>query len=429
MAHLVQSALEHARGPLALVESGAPLLVPVSRRLAKKLGDLVQIVFVLFDWQPAASSASSSSSSSSLLGASNVHGSGHGAHFASDLISCLEAFSHGLVFEPQQDSSSGGGGGGGGEEDGKRTLHHMRLITAAIHSYLSGLSGGGGGSVAPAAAAAGEGSSDHAAPAATTASETLTSMRERLSLALVRGPLGTSSERPCEFESRFAVMRTSSVALDMLHALCRADFMQQATQQAVRPLRSTRLASSGARVPSFDRDELEASPLSRYSYSRTAGDGGDGGGGGSGSLPGTPLSEASAVGRTPSLASLTPSLLGDAAAEGSEATTPRGPMDELMEAMLLPLRPAAPPHSGGLNPLLRASASSSGVEGVGRLRSDSVSSNIGGIGSSSRDSGNALRTRNDSLASLLDQEGGGDASRAQPRLRSILDETIIQDHF
>ena len=215
LAHLVQSALEHARGPLALVESGAPLLVPVSRRLAKKLGDLVQIVFVLFDWQPAASSASSSSSSSSLLGASHVHGSGHGAHFASDLIG-LEAFSHGLVFEPQQDSSSGGGGGGGGEEDGKRTLHHMRLLTAAIHSYLSGLSGGGGGSVAPAAAAAGEGSSD-AAPAATTASETLTSMRERLSLALVRGRLEQASGHAVE--SRFAVMRTSS-APSICSTLC-----------------------------------------------------------------------------------------------------------------------------------------------------------------------------------------------------------------
>ena len=49
------------------------------------------------------------------------------------------------------------------------------------------------------------------------------------------------------------------------------------------------------------------------------------------------LSGVSAVGRTP-FSPPAPSL-GDAAA-GVVNTTPRGPMDELMEAMLLPLRPA-----------------------------------------------------------------------------------------
>ena len=68
---------------------GLPKLVPYSRRLEKKLGDLVQLLFVLFDWQPAAA----------RRGHCLAHGFGPYAHFRSDLLLALLAFSQGLVFD------------------------------------------------------------------------------------------------------------------------------------------------------------------------------------------------------------------------------------------------------------------------------------------------------------------------------------------
>lgn len=188
LSHVISTAMEGSMSfglsehgsPLgALGEGGGtPMLVPASRRLAKKLGDLLQLCYIVFDWQP----------TSATSGSAHAHGSGPSHHFAADVQEALVAFSHGLVFErspaddalrlaaasPQQPSGSAthdpttasplrplsspgcyaSGYGplesspgssaasppslffGASHAEEQAALHQMRMLAAAMHLYL-----------------------------------------------------------------------------------------------------------------------------------------------------------------------------------------------------------------------------------------------------------------------------------------------------
>ena len=74
---------------LNLTGSGQPVLVPFTRRLGKKLGDLLQLFFVLYDWQIL----------SPHMGTSHAYGAADHASFRAELLVLFQAFSHGLVFD------------------------------------------------------------------------------------------------------------------------------------------------------------------------------------------------------------------------------------------------------------------------------------------------------------------------------------------
>jgi hypothetical protein len=450
LAALVQSALESSIGPLAVVESGQPLLVPLSRRLAKKLGDLLQLVFLLFDWQP---------SSSSLRGSAHAHGSGHVSDFALEMQATLQAFSHGLVFDPShadggsaaltarrssstasastpprsRDGANGRGGRGqassssssqaavqsSGYDDvaeagGLRTLQTMRLLTAATHRYFGSLVGateGGGGESKPFCSA----------------------LRERLALALMRQAQAPSSSASGEFEATFDEMRSRPVPLDVLHALCRSDIVQLA---ALASVRSTRMAADGSNL----RDDPRASfgRLSGGGEDVQGGRGGGGGGGGGlgGALAhlGSSAAAASPLGSADQLPvpSLPPAL--------ASSTDPLDEsVSELLEAMLLPLRPA----QTSSNPLLRASASSGGapldgISGLARLTEvtehteedladDDMSLAVDTVSpSSSSPMPEVLGTTPPMRGPSITVRSG---SEAPTRASRMLDENVIRDHF
>ena len=71
-------------------------------RLSKKVGDLLQVLFIVFDWQPEESKNISTVSHSPLrmlTGFSAFHGTGDSAAFKWDLSNTLHAFAQGLVFD------------------------------------------------------------------------------------------------------------------------------------------------------------------------------------------------------------------------------------------------------------------------------------------------------------------------------------------
>ena len=360
LAQVVQSTLEYSVGPLAVVESGQAMLVPLSRRLAKKFGDLLQIAYVAFDWQP----------SSLTSGSAHSHGIGCTAHFASDLQVALQAFSHGLVFESADLAAAGGTtpdgspitpdargvvgalgspseaaaspssaglAAGSGAEEVRGTLHLMRMLTAALHLYLEThlpsrasdqlVEGAASGSTADEThvVAGNAGATANANTACTSAARGsfAPALRERLSLALMRG--GAGGAAAAELDELFESLRARVVPLDVLHALCRADVVQQAALASVRQLRQMRLREqqlgaleyrdprcSSSRQGSYDSRRSSCSSLPDLGGSPTLL---ASGGHGSAPLPVPPL--------PPGLASV-------------EAE----PVSELIEAMLLPLRPA-----------------------------------------------------------------------------------------
>ena len=72
----------------------SPVLVPWSRRLSKKAGDLLQLLLVLFDWQNDEPYTAAIPS-----GYSSFHGAGDGATFRRDLRAALHAFAQGMLFD------------------------------------------------------------------------------------------------------------------------------------------------------------------------------------------------------------------------------------------------------------------------------------------------------------------------------------------
>ena len=362
LAQTITSALEYTAGPLAIVDGGQPLLVPLSRRLAKKVGDLLQLCFLLFDWQP----------SSTGRGMAHTHGQGDLAHFASDLCAVLRAFAHGMVFDAASTAplaapgSSAGSAGAGAElaplpEDTRRQLHKMRLLVAALHGYLRSciepsaspppcVSSGAGGGEAPPAEATTIGCEPDG--------RFCSGVRERLSLALARGPRSgvsdatcssaasdASSGAPdaertarwddaCEFERAFTALRADTVPMDMLHALCRADLYQQAVLASVRAARG---------------EPLPEPPLVAHGVD---------GGGQSGALAAAAPAPAQAA--------------GSSGLDDEEDGGLYGPMpgiNELMEAMLLPLRPAPSAGSSDTGQLRGAGTVSITAPGASLSRS------------------------------------------------------------
>ena len=264
----IQRSFEISIGPLAVIESGLPALVPLSRRLAKKLGDLLQLTYLLLEGQPARGQAGRDPEGF-LAGMS-------ARRFALYMQALLIAFSHGLVFDDEHASSATSADSSGTglsrppgaptsvsaapTDEARRILHSMRLIAAAFHMYLE--------TVLQAL-----GSPPEPAPSPPSSCRRL---RDKLILALAHGPRTTptgesggggggggeagadrsATLRRCEFESRFETMRRSKLALDLLHALCRADVVQQAIRQSrlTTPLQSaaastpTRSGSATARL-------------------------------------------------------------------------------------------------------------------------------------------------------------------------------------
>jgi hypothetical protein len=87
------------RGPSG---GGGLSLVPWGRRLSKKVGDLLQLLLILFDWQPDEGCCSSSPPTAAGLratGISSFHGALDTAAFKYDLLAALQAFAQGLVFD------------------------------------------------------------------------------------------------------------------------------------------------------------------------------------------------------------------------------------------------------------------------------------------------------------------------------------------
>ena len=442
--------------PGAALESSQPLLVPVSRRLAKKLGDLAQIFFVVVDWTPAAADAAGEQHADTGRGHSHAHNAGHVSGFAAALIEALDAFAHGLIFDPPRRgdkppparahsgvragaeaagwdarSSTVGGAGGAGDvsQESTRAVHTMRLLAAAMRIYLSSFvqtSAGG-------------------TTRAQSARMDLAGFRERLALSLVQGPraggVSGGGASSCEFEAEFDRMRSEWISLDMLHSLCRADPLQQAAlacarwnrqsshEASRRPSnagRSSRRASREEMIDAWSGSALCEPSGRRSSFSDLAADS---------PPPRSPsaMSVSSAGGSSMPLAKLT-SALDLGGGEGGESE--RGQMDELVEAMLLPLRPAqtAP------NPTLRSSAASfaSATHASASAHAASSPSEPTRAPASTHDSPGAAATPPDDA----NGESDGRRSRASSVTvhvsgarsgigagRSVLDESLIQDHF
>ena len=110
------------------------MLVPFTRRLGKKLGDLLQLFFILYDWQIL----------SPHMGTSHAYGAADHASFRAELLVLFQAFSHGLVFDwgsapsqPQSLSVAQQKQTFVPSAEGVLTLRRMRLVVAAAHMYLS----------------------------------------------------------------------------------------------------------------------------------------------------------------------------------------------------------------------------------------------------------------------------------------------------
>ena len=147
------------------------MLVPSSCRLAKKLGDLLQLLFFMHDWQPstpssrpypATSGAIAAVPSSELPPRSHIEvcdtdddswvltgldsvpgrmltcGAVTAQSFASHMQAVLEAFAQGLVFEGRSEAGIGFEGVLLNDE-GQHTLRQMRLCIAALHVYFEAL--------------------------------------------------------------------------------------------------------------------------------------------------------------------------------------------------------------------------------------------------------------------------------------------------
>jgi len=184
LGHALSTALEYSMGSLGLLEMGLPALVPLSRRLHKKLGDLCQLTFILLDWQSAAPGAAPGAVPSAAPGAVPSAGGagegvsegggragmaacyGHGLEvgFVTILRSALDAFAQGLVFDahapsapaPHSPSRLSGGraaatgaapptppapppagaAAGAANDEGRRLLQLMRTLVAALDLYL-----------------------------------------------------------------------------------------------------------------------------------------------------------------------------------------------------------------------------------------------------------------------------------------------------
>ena len=201
-------------------------------------------------------------------------------------------------------------------------------------------------------------------------------------------------------------MRATSVAVDMLHALCRADLMQQAQVAAVHSMRSVRSARNS-------RDDAQDGRDAQSLYLRPAAGGPSRGEpydvhslDGSDERSGEHLGAA----RPPS----------DGGRMGGGGQPGGAHMDELMEAMLLPLRPAPPTHP------LRATPPTLSVHAAG-----SRPASLDGARSVARGSRSA--SFDGSSVPLLDEVAEEAAARVSvpaPRVqRSILDDSLIQDHF
>ena len=245
-----------------------------------------------------------------------------------------------------------------------------------------------------------------------------TALRERLSLSLIRGPRGPSapSSSPADLEAHFEwIMRSAPVALDVLHALCRSDLNHQAALLSTRSTRSmpVRRASRASQndllsVLGDDSPPRPSTPSSAGGHS-------------SSQLPSLPAS-ISASSLSPSLStSLSGAQIDILAATDEE---PAAPMSELMEAMLLPLRMAP---SGASTPRMDAPRTSRSAMLAHGPRPSLTS--IDTLGSEPTlpavdEAGGADERRNSVSQSTPDARLVG--ARAN---RSVLDESLIQDHF
>ena len=222
--------------------SGFPRVVPFTRRVAKKLGDLVQLLFIVFDWQPSAAHR----------GMSLAHGSGAYVHFRDDLLLALEMITQGLSFDwgvappspaatPNEDALSsevaalvieatvGISSGSAPTEsslsappvDVVMALRRVRAVVATLHLYLTDSSG----ALMPVeASAAQQQQSPQEWGVQRVELERCGELRTRLDVALKRRSTDMLSQ-PCELDRHFDTIRnipaSTNARMGMLHALCR----------------------------------------------------------------------------------------------------------------------------------------------------------------------------------------------------------------
>ena len=347
------------------------MLVPSSCRLAKKLGDLLQLLFFMLDWQPSTLPSHPTTPSSHLSGASAPAAPPSGQvppiadaevsvtddcawvlaglepvpgrsvtcgdvtaqSFAAHMQAVLEAFVQGLVFEGCEASAA--------FEDvllndeGRQTLRQMRLCIAALHIYFEALAS------KPGTLEVGDSHArinsrfprtqpqpSHPGPtrvhagtdcrpvsprliiSTSTSTSQVHSLRERLSAAIAHGPRTAASGRPSStpspnssaspnpssvpsrlgssattgsapastpsgggacgwLEAHLARMRACGLDLDLLHALCRADVVEQASRSAshlaTSPSRSELRAQRHSRERATVRGRASSSPAVSHS--------------------------------------------------------------------------------------------------------------------------------------------------------------------
>ena len=178
------------------------------------------------------------------MGTSHAYGAADHASFRAELLVLFQAFSHGLVFDwgsapsqPQPLSVAQQKQTFVPSAEGVLTLRRMRLVVAAAHMYLSWTPDG----------------------SRTPFCATLAKRLQRSLDDAAAQAAGGREEGDDEFEVYFENLRRApSLSLGAMHALCRADFVQQAQRAS---------KSSEPSPPSSGKSSFKTSPIASPSPS------------------------------------------------------------------------------------------------------------------------------------------------------------------